>query len=99
MISCETLASMQLRLSAPAILTTVLISSKEERVGHLTTEPPGHVDEALESNDGGVREGEMRTANQPHIVLLDDLGATVENEAKRPSNRNERQGLEGSVER
>src|SRR5262245_30756481 len=98
-IAGEALAGTQLRLGAMAILAAILVPREQERVGDLTAELAGDVNEFDEPDDRGLRQGDPRTSYGLTAVGLDDLRLSIDNQTQCPLHGHHRQGLEGRIER
>jgi len=90
-IARERLARLELRDVASTVLAAIVIAREQERVRHLSTEPPRNVNELCESNDRRARQSEPLRSNDAIMVRLDNLGFAVDDEAKGPSHRDHRQ--------
>ena len=84
---------------AAAVLAGVVIAREQERVGHVTPESPGHVDEANKADDDGCREDEPLRAEGVRLVDLEGFGLAVDDQPQRPSDGHDRQRLVGRVKR
>src|SRR5690606_11721769 len=87
----------QLEVRPVAILAPVAIARKQECVGDLATEAAGDVHELDEADDGGSREGQAFTSDQPPFVRFDYLGFALYDERQRPRDGHQRQRLERGV--
>jgi len=90
-IARERLARLELRDVASTVLAAIVIAREQERVRHLSAEPPRNVNELCESNDRRARQSEPLRSNDAIMVRLDNLGFAVDDEAKGPSHRDHRQ--------
>jgi hypothetical protein len=96
-ISRETLSVPQVGLAAMAILTAVAIASEEKRVGDLTAEAAGNVDELDESYDRRFRERQPFASNAVAPIRFDDLGLALDYQPKGAADRDHGQRLKGGV--
>jgi len=90
-IARERLARLELRDVASTVLAAIVIAREQERVRHLSAEPPRNVNELCESDDRRARQREPLRSNDAIMVRLDNLGFAVDDEAKGPSHRDHRQ--------
>lgn len=88
MVPSKTLPRSQLSLGPRAVLTRVVVASKQERVRHLAPEFPWNVNESHEANHGGPRKCKRYTANNASSISLNNLGFPIEYQAERTPNRN-----------
>jgi hypothetical protein len=93
-IASEALAEPELVGSAPTVLTLVVVARKQERVGNLPPEPPGHVHIPNQPNHSWFGNSKRRTADHSQAITFDDLGFAVEHEAERSPKRHEREWFE-----
>src|SRR5690606_33296721 len=98
-IASEEFPVAQVGAMATAIHAAVSVASEKERIGDLAAELPGNVDEANEADHGGTGEVPFLRPERSALVHLEYFGLAVDDEAECPSDRQDRQGLERSIER
>jgi len=97
MVPGQELSALQLTPVPTTVLARVVVPGKKEGVGDLAAEPARYVNEPDEAYDQGKRDlGSFRTKSTS-AVHLEELGLSVEDQANRPSDGNNRQRLVGSI--
>jgi hypothetical protein len=94
MISGQTLTWPKLCRWPVTILTTIVVPSKKEGVGHLPAEPPGDMNELDETDDGRARERDPLASEHVGSLGFDDLGLAVDHESESTAHGNHRERLE-----
>jgi hypothetical protein len=89
----------EFRLTAMAVLAAIPVAGEEERVGDLTAEAAGNVDELDETDDGGFGEGEAFTSDEISGIRLDDFRLPLDDQTKGATQRYHCQRLERGVQR
>jgi hypothetical protein len=98
-IARQELASFQLSAMATAVLAFVVVPGEEEGVRNLAPETVRDVHVSDEPDDRRERDRVALGAEASCIVRLEYLGLSIEDESDGTPSRDNRQRLEGSVQR
>jgi hypothetical protein len=98
-VTSQELAATQMRAVTPAVLATIGITGEQEGVRHLPPEFAGDMYIPNQPNDRGTWHLPPFGSECPGIVYLENFRFLIQNQPQSPTYRQNREGLEGGVER